>query len=149
MGIPAIGGLNISTVGRMYTSRNTGNGEKFTLTESGRKDAIKELEIKLSKGEITENEYNQRKAAINSAPRVVFVDNEGISHKGEISASNAEKGNIEDFDTKQNEKQIKKLQEQYATGQISPFEYRANMYMMTNPISNENQTTGQRLSILA
>ena len=54
MGIPAIGGLNVSTVGRMYTSRNTGNGEKFTLTESGRKDAIKELEIKLSKGEITE-----------------------------------------------------------------------------------------------
>ena len=65
------------------------------LTESGRKDAIKELELKLSKGEITEQEYNQRKAAINSAPRVVFVDNEGISHKGEISAGNAEKNNGE------------------------------------------------------
>ena len=148
MGIPAIGGINVSTVGRIYTSRNTGNGEKFTLTESGRKDAIKELDLKLSKSEITEQEYNQRKASINSAPRVVFVDNEGISHKGEISAGNAEKNSGENFEAKQT-KEIRKLQEQYAAGEISPFEYRANMYMMTNPITTETQTTGQRLSILA
>ena len=58
MGIPAIGGLNISTVGRMYTSRNTGNGEKFTLTESGRKDAIKEAKnIFAVVSELTPQQY--------------------------------------------------------------------------------------------
>lgn len=146
MSIPTISGINSSTISRMYSSGSTGNGHRYTLTENGRYNAIKELETKLSKGEITENEFNQKKAAINSAPRVVFVDKEGINHKGEIGAENAEKSKGENSDTN---KAIKKLKEQFASGQISPFEYRANMYMMTNPITMEAKPTGQKLSILA
>ena len=144
MSIPTISGINSSTISRMYSSGSTGNGHRYTLTENGRYNAIKELETKLSKGEITENEFNQKKAAINSAPRVVFVDTSGINHKGEFAAEDAEKSN----ESGKN-KEIKKLQKQFETGEISPFEYRANMYMMTNPITMEAKPTGQKLSILA
>lgn len=142
MSVPAISGLQSQAVGKMYTSHTTQQGgEKFTLTETGRNAELKRLEKQLEAGEITQGEYDQKEAAIKSAPRIVFVDNENITHEGLLSAENAEK---------EQTKEIDKLRQQYQTGQISQFAYNANMYLMTNPITGNNEPTiGQKLSVLA
>lgn len=141
MSIPAISGLQSRSVGKMYTSHTAEGGEKFTLTETGRNAELKRLEKQLENGEITQSEYDQKEAAIKSAPRFVFVDNENITHKGLLSAENAEK---------EQTKEIDKLRKQYPTGELSQFAYNANMYLMTNPITGSNeQQAGQRLSVLA
>ena len=89
MGIPAISGLNSRAIGQMYTSQNRESGEKFTLTEAGRKAELAKLEMQLEKGEISQSEYNKKEAAIKSAPTVVYVDKENVTHKGLLSADNA------------------------------------------------------------
>ena len=145
MGLPAIGGLPSRTISAMYTSQNKGDGKKYTISEAGREGAIKELEAELGKGQITEGEYRQKKSAIMSAPRIAFVDNTGTTHKGLFSAENAEKSKSRN----DSRSEINKLQKKFEKGEISPFEYRANMYMMTNPVANYENQPGTRLSILA
>lgn len=142
MGIPAISGLNSRAIGQMYTSQNRESGEKFTLTEAGRKAELAKLEMQLEKGEISQSEYNKKEAAIKSAPTVVYVDKENVTHKGLLSADNA---------LKKQEIESEKLKKQYENGEISPFTYNANMYLMTNPISNTQSPTdpGQKLSVMA
>ena len=141
MGIPAISGLNSRAIGQMYTSQNRESGEKFTLTEAGRKAELAKLEMQLEKGEISQSEYNKKEAAIKSAPTVVYVDKENVTHKGLLSADNA---------LKKQEIESEKLKKQYENGEISPFTYNANMYLMTNPISNTQSPTdpGQKLSVM-
>ena len=141
MGIPAISGLNSRAIGQMYTSQNKESGEKFTLTEAGRKAELARLDMQLEKGEISQSEYNKREAAIKSAPTVVYVDKENVTHKGLLSADNA---------LKKQEIESEKLKKQYENGEISPFTYNANMYLMTNPISNTQSPTdpGQKLSVM-
>ena len=145
MGLPAIGGIPSRTVAAIYTSQNKGDGKKYTVSEAGIAAAIKELETELGKGRITEGEYRQKKSAIMSAPKIAFVDNTGRTHKGLFSAENAEKSK----DSNNGQSEINKLQKKFEKGEISPFEYRANMYMMTNPITNYENQPGTRLSILA
>ena len=142
MGIPAISGLNSRAVGQMYTSQRKEDGEKFTLTEAGRKAELQKLDMQLEKGEITQSEYNKKEATIKSAPTVVYIDTENVTHEGLLSADNA---------IKKQEKEAEKLKMQYENGEISPFSYNANMYLMTNPISNTTSPTdpGQRLSVMA
>ena len=142
MGIPAISGLNSRAIGQMYTSQNRESGEKFTLTEAGRKAELAKLEMQLEKGEISQSEYNKKEAAIKSAPTVVYVDKENVTHTGLLSADNA---------LKKQEIESEKLKKQYENGEISPFTYNANMYLMTNPISNTQSPTdpGQKLSVMA
>ena len=141
MSIPAISGLQSRAIGKMYTSHTAEDGEKFTLTETGRNAELKRLEKQLEKGEISQGEYDQKEAAIKSAPRFVFVDNENVTHKGLLSAENGEK---------EQAKEIEKLRQQRSAGELSQFAYNANMYLMTNPISGSNETSpGQRLSVLA
>lgn len=146
MGLPAIGGLPSRTISAMYTSQNKGDGKKYTISEAGREAAIKELEAELGKGQITEGEYRQKKSAIMSAPKVAFVDNTGTTHKGLFSAENAAK---KANGTNDSNSEINKLQKKFEKGEISPFEYRANMFMMTNPVANYENQPGTRLSILA
>ena len=142
MGIPAISGLNSRAVGQMYTSQRKEDGEKFTLTEAGKQAELQKLDMQLEKGEITQSEYNKREAAIKSAPTVVYVDKENVTHEGLLSADSA---------IKKQEKEAEKLKRQYENGEISQFSYNANMYLMTNPISNTQSPTDsrQRLSVMA
>ena len=145
MGLPSIGGVPPRTVAAIYTSQNKGDGKKYTISEAGRTAALKELEAELGKGRITESEYRQKKSAIMNAPKVTFVDETGTTHRGLFSAENAEK--LKSGSNSSSE--INKLQKKFEKGEISPFEYRANMYLMTNPIANYENQAGTKLSILA
>ncbi len=142
MGIPAICGLDSRAIGQMYASQRKESGEKFTLTEVGKQAELQKLDMQLEKGEITQSEYNQKEAAIKSAPTVVYIDKENVTHEGLLS---------EDSAIKKQEKEAEKLKKQYENGEISPFSYNANMYLMTNPISKTQSATdpGQRLSVWA
>lgn len=127
MGISALSGLPSQTISSIYSKQ--GDSGKYSLKPQKRNAKIEELELELKEGKISESEFKKEKAALESAPISIYT----TPNQSKIKSDNI-------FQTNPNEKEVEKLKQQLANGEISNFEYRANMYMLTTPTA-ENSTS--------
>ncbi len=130
MNFNPIHGLSSAESSRLYMKTSSGDIQNYKLSAFKRNEEIKELEEKLEKGQITQQEYNQKKSLLESAPLYIHIED------GETKTSST---NIFKNEEKDHKKEIDKLNSQYANGEISDFTYRANMYLMNHPASDNEQ----------
>ena len=138
MSISALSLISRNTVNSVYSPKGSSN--IFTLKSTSVEKEIKKLEEKLQRGQISQKDFETQKNALENLPRVLFTNDGG----DKLSANNATQLN-----QKATEKEIDSIQRKYALGDMSDFAYRANMHLMTAPIPEQENLTGQRLSFYA
>lgn len=138
MGISAISSIKRSNINKLYSQQNSTN--KFSLKSTTVDSELKKLEYKLKDGQISESEYIREKNALESLPQTVYTID---------GSSTLKESNVSQICQKESTEEIDKLKKQHAIGDISDFAYRANMYLLTNPIETRPGETGQNLLLMA
>ena len=138
MSISALSQIKRNTVNSVYSQNGSSN--KFSLKSSCVEKEIKALEEQLKRGQISPKDFEEKKNALKNLPHVLFTSDGG----DKLSASNATQ-----IDNKETEKEIDNIEKKYALGDMSKFAYKANMYLMTEPIPEQENLIGQKLSFYA
>ena len=138
MSISALSQIKRNTVNSVYSQN--GNSNKFTLKSSCVEKEIQALEEQLKKGQISPEDFEEKKNALENLPHILFTSDGGKK----LSASNATQ-----IDNKETKKEIDNIEKKYALGDMSEFAYRANMHLMTVPIPEQENLIGQKLSFYA
>ena len=147
MSLNGINGIPPQVINNIYRCTGKEDG-RFTL-QSSRLDAEKtKLDKKLEKGEITQGECEQKKNALNSIPDTIFSDGQKIQFSP-IKRQDESVENIDSTLNKQAQRDFLKLETQHKNGEISDFEYRANLFMMTNPFIQSPNEPGMKLNAIA
>ena len=138
MSISALSLISRNTVNSVYSPKGSSN--KFTLKSSCVAKEIQALEEQLKKGQISPEDFETQKNALENLPHFLFTNDGG----DKLSTSNATQ-----IDNRETEKEIDNIQRKYELGDMSDFAYRANMHLMTAQIPEQENLTGQRLSFYA
>lgn len=138
MSISALSSVKGSSIKNLYSQK--GDTNKFSLSSSMVNNEIEKLNEQLKKGEISESEYENQKAALESLPQIVYTSDGSDTLKQSNASLIGEKETTEEID---------KIKKQHENGNMSDFSYKANMYLLTNPIDSQQSETGQNLSVWA
>lgn len=138
MSISALSSVKGSSIKNLYSQK--GDTNKFSLSSSMVDNEIEKLDEQLKKGEISESEYENQKAALESLPKIVYTSD---------GSNTLKQSNASLIGEKETTKEIDKIKKQHENGNMSDFSYKANMYLLTNPIDSQQNETGQNLSVWA
>lgn len=138
MSISALSSVKGSSIKNLYSQK--GDTNKFSLRSSMVDNEIEKLDEQLKKGEISESEYENQKAALESLPKIVYTSD---------GSNTLKQSNASLIGEKETTKEIDKIKKQHENGNMSDFSYKANMYLLTNPIDSQQSETGQNLSVWA
>lgn len=138
MSISAISSVKRSNVNNLYAQK--GDTNKFSLRSNMVDSEIEKLNEQLKKGQISESQYKSEKEALESLPQIVYTIDGSSTLKGSNTSLIGEE---------ETTNEINKIEKKHANGDMSDFSYKANMYLLTNPIEMQPSETGQRLSIMA
>ncbi len=147
MSLNGINGIPPQVINNIYRCTGKEDG-RYTL-QGSRLDAEKtKLDKKLENGEISEGEYNQKKNALNNIPDTIFSDGQNVQFSP-IRQKEESTENVSSRIEQKAQNDIIKLENQHKNGEISDFEYRANLFMMTNPFIQGPNESGMKLNAIA
>lgn len=146
MAIPRINGLSSQYTQDLYSkTKENNNGEEYKIDFHQKEALINEIQGKVKAGIMSASEGQRKIAEIKSAPDIFHVD-KGSYNPKKSPLENEDISSIEAREEKQRKKLIESLETDYKNGDISEFTYKANMYFLSNPPSNND---GHSLNIMA
>ena len=138
MSISALSQLRNTSINSVYNQKGSSN--KFTLNSSGVEKEIKALEEKMKRGQISPEDFETQKKILESLPQALYTSDGNDN----LKASNASQ-----IDNRNTQNEIDSIEKKRSLGDLSDFAYRANMYLLTNPIPQQESLVGQKLSYYA
>lgn len=139
MSLVSFNGIPKVAAQSMYSKTKSSNrGDEYILDSSRKGAELHKLDEKLRLGDISESRYETEKAAIESAPRVIHIDAGSSVPESSPLKEQSNPGFSSEDELIKVQKEIASLRNQYLNGDISEFAYKANMYLLTNPMPQDN-----------
>lgn len=125
-----------------YQTKSQDNGKEYAINPQKQDGQLQKLDEMLKKGEISEEKYDKLQSAIKSAPDVLHVDEgSSVPQKSRLKDAEDQSSSIDKLYEKEYQMQKSRLEQQYKNGEISEFAYRANSYMLSHPMPQQNNIT--------
>ena len=94
----------------------------------------------MKRGQISPEDFETQKKILESLPQALYTSDGNDN----LKASNASQ-----IDNRNTQNEIDSIEKKRSLGNLSDFAYRANMYLLTNPIPQQESLVGQKLSYYA
>lgn len=147
MSLSGINGIPPQIINKVYHCSEKESG-RYTL-QGAKIDAEKaKLDEKFAKGVITESEYLHKKNALDNIPATIFSDGQNIQFSP-IKKKEEPTENVSSQLEQQAQRNFLKLDAMHKNGEISDFEYRANLFLMTDPFIQAPNEPGMKFNAIA